>query len=158
MRQALRPVENASMRNLSQLALLTGISPTFALLGGLVDERIHLGFTNWRSACRAAGLSLSSLTYFTLELLPTAVIGALLGGLLILAPAFAASQQAPSVGSCLAAHAGCAIAMPAGLILCALALPIPLMFGAEVALAVAMASILHGLTTRTSAIRVPRHP
>ena len=56
---------------------------TLALAGACIDERAHLGFSNWRSACRAAGLPLSSLLSFTLELLPTAVLGALVGGIAV---------------------------------------------------------------------------
>lgn len=68
-----------------------------------------------------------------------AVIGALLGGVFVLVLAFAARHLERNVETCLAAHAGCAIAMPLGLILCALAVPVPAMLVAEIGLAVAAA-------------------
>jgi hypothetical protein len=130
----------------------------FAIAGGMLDERVHLGFTQWRSACRAAGLSLQSLVHFTLELLPTAVIGALAGGLVVLAFAAAARHRAPVTGTCLAAHAGCAVAMPLGLILCTFAVPIPVMFVAEVTMAVIVAGTLQAVFPRRIETRVPLHP
>ena len=118
------------MRNILLLAWLpTGL----AAFGAWLDEWRALGFTIWRGACRASGFSLSSIARFTLELLPTAVIGALLGGLLVLAVA-AGNPGARARGS-LAAHAGCAIAMPIGLVLCATAWPWPLTLAAELAIA-----------------------
>jgi hypothetical protein len=157
-------VENIRMNRLWRLAGLAGISPACAVVGGVIDERSHLGFTNWRSACRSAGFSIQSVTNFTLELLPTAVIGALLGGLLVLAHAYRSRHGRGHVENCLAAHAGCAVAMPLGLILCALAFPIPLMLAAEIALAVAAACVIQTLTRiptrtgRSGGSRVPLHP
>ncbi len=126
----------------ARLAGLAAISPAFALVGGFVDERASLGFTTWLSACRATGISAASLFHFTLELMPTAVVGALLGALVVLMLAFAGRHRAGNLETCLAAHAGCAIAMPVGLILCALALPVPVMLITEVALAVAAANFM----------------
>jgi hypothetical protein len=146
------------MRELSRLAGLAGISPACAVLGGLVDEHTHLGFTNWQSACRASGLSVRSVTYFTFELLPSAVLGALLGGLLVLLLAFVSRHRAQNARRCLAAHAGCALAMPLGLVLCAMALPVPLMLVAEVALAVTAAWFVQALNPRHFATRVLLHP
>lgn len=143
---------------LARLAGLAAISPAFALVGGFIDERVNLGFTTWLSACRASGLSISSLTHFTLELMPTAVVGALLGALVVLVLAFVGRARTGNLETCLAAHAGCAIAMPIGLVLCALALPVPLMLVAEVALAVAAANFLSAMGQRNSATRVPLHP
>ena len=54
-----------------------------AVTGAWLDEQARLGFSTWQSACRSAGLSPRSVLIFTLELLPTAVIGALLGGLIV---------------------------------------------------------------------------
>ena len=150
-------VKISCMRNLSRLVGLAGISPACAVVGGIVDERAHLGFTNWRSACRASGVSLQSLTYFTLELLPTAVVGALLGGVLVLIGAFL-SRHGRGSADCLAAHAGCAIAMPVGLVLCSLAMPVPLMLVAEVALAGLAAALLRNAARRPDEIRIPSHP
>jgi hypothetical protein len=140
----------------ARLAGLAAISPVGALIGGLVDERVHLGFTNWRSACRASGLSFASLFKFTLELLPNAIVGALLGGLLVQLLAF--SLRPRHTEACLAAHLGCAVVMPLGLLLCALALPIPLMLITEVALAVAAAYLMQALWKRHSATRIPLYP
>lgn len=142
----------------ARLAGLAAISPASAVIGGLIDERVHLGFTNWRSACRSSGISFTSLFNFTLELLPTAVIGALLGGLLVQLLAFAMRHHPRRAESCLVAHLGCAIAMPLGLLLCALALPVPLMLIAEIALAAAAASLLQTLRSRNSPAPMAIHP
>ncbi len=146
------------MRELSRLAGLAGISPACALLGGMFDERAHLGFTSWLSACRASGISIRSLSYFTLELLPTAVTGALFGGLVLLVMAFLSRHRRGTAECHLAAHAGCAVAMPLGLILCALAFPVPVMFAADVVLAVAAACFMQTLASRNPHTRVPLHP
>jgi hypothetical protein len=146
------------MSDLSRLAGLAGISPACALVGGMIDERTHLGFTNWQSACRASGISVRSLTYFTFELLPTAVAGALFGALLVLVLAFLSRHRQGSAERHLAAHTGCAVAMPLGLILCALAFPIPVMLAAEVALAVTAAYVIRALAQRKSETRVLLHP
>jgi len=114
------------MRNVLFLAWLP---MGLATLGAWVDEWRALGFTIWRGACRASGISLSSIATFTIELLPTAVIGALLGGLLVLVAGIRGRPGA--VGGALAAHAGCVIAMPVGLLLCAAAWPWPLTIAAE---------------------------
>lgn len=148
------------MGNISRsvrLAGLAAIAPASAVVGGLIDERRHLGFTNWRSACRASGISFASLFHFTLELLPNAVIGALLGALLVQALAFSLRHQPGRADACLAAHLGCAVAMPLGLLLCALALPMPLMFIAEVALAVTAASVILVWRKRKSPARIALH-
>jgi hypothetical protein len=146
------------MRKFSRLAGLGAVSPACAVVGGMVDERTHLGFTNWRSACRASGLSIESLTFFTFELLPTAIIGALAGLLLVLVSAIRSRHRQDYAETCLAAHAGCAIAMPVGLTLCAMAMPIPLMLMAEVALGVAAAYFLQTPGPRNSVTSLPRHP
>jgi hypothetical protein len=140
------------------LAALAAISPACAVVGGMIDERVHLGFTNWRAACRASGIRFSSLIHFTLELLPNAVIGALLGALLVQVLAFSMRASARNAVQCLAAHLGCAIAMPIGLLLCALALPIPTMLAAEIMLAVAAASVLQVLLARRSLTPNAAHP
>jgi hypothetical protein len=126
----------------ARLAMLAALSPAGAVIGGLVDERLRLGFTIWRAACRAAGFSVASVLSFTLQLLPNAVIGALLGALLVQVIAFSSRHVAGRVDVCLAAHAGCAIAMPVGLILCAFALPVALMLLVETAVAVVAASVV----------------
>jgi hypothetical protein len=123
-----------------------------AIAGALHDERAHLGFTNWRSACRAAGLSVHSLLYFTQALLPTAIAGALAGGLVVLLMGFLFRQNRDAAHSCVAAHVGCAITMPLGLVLCTLAWPLAVMLVADMALAVAGAwLVLRFLRKRTAA-------
>jgi hypothetical protein len=124
--------------------MLACVPMSFALLGAWLDERRALGFTVWRSACRAAGLSPSSLATFTLELMPTAVIGLLLGCFIVLLAGF--GRQPASARGAVAAHAGCVIAMPVGLALCASALPWPLTLLAEGALAALAAACVWWLT------------
>jgi len=146
------------MEKVLRLAALAAVSPAGALIGGMLDERDHLGFTNWRSACRSSGISLASLANFTLELLPTAVIGALSGALLVQALAFALRHDPARAGQCLAAHLGCALAMPFGLLLCALALPVSLMLLVEIALAVLAALLLQRSWKRHSLTAELSHP
>jgi len=133
----------------TRLTALAAMSPAGALIGGTIDERARLGFTIWKSACRAAGYSMASVISFTLQLLPNAVVGALLGALLVQGVAFSSRHRLGSVDDCLAAHAGCALAMPVGLILCVVSLPVAVMLVAEIALAVAAASVV--LRTRAAA-------
>ncbi|MEO8065194.1 MAG: hypothetical protein ABI821_20875 [Pseudomonadota bacterium] len=132
---------NSFARRLLSIAGLAAIPMSGAIAGALIDERHHLGLSNWRRACRAAGFSYSSLIVFTFELLPTAIIGLLLGGLMVQCVAFASREPRQAV-NCFAAHAGCALAMPAGLALCALALPLPLMLSAEFGLTLLAASVV----------------
>lgn len=142
----------------ARLTFLAAISPSGAVLGGLVDEWSSLGFTIWRSACRASGISLVSVTSFTLQLLPNAVIGALLGALIVQMIAFSIRHRDGHVRLCLAAHSGCALAMPAGLILCTLALPTGLVLIAEIALAVLAAICLLELRGRFAETPITLHP
>src|SRR5687768_10333696 len=102
-----------------------------ALVGVAVDETLHLGYSNWLSACRAAGLSAASLIVFTLELLPTGVMGFLLTGLAVQACGILLRRDHCVARATLAAHAGCLLGMVAGLVLCTLSLPLPWMLGAE---------------------------
>lgn len=80
--------------------------------------------------------------HFTLELLPLAVIGALCGGLILQLLALRFRHEPQGAASCLAVHLGCVLTMPIGLLLCALAWPVPVMLLADVALAIAAASLL----------------
>jgi hypothetical protein len=48
--------------------------------------------------------------------------------------------------------------MPIGLVMCAIALPVPVMLFTEVALAVAAAYLLSAVGQRYSVMRVPVHP
>jgi hypothetical protein len=124
------------------LILLTSIPSIGAFAGGWMDERAHLGFTNWRSACRAAGLAPASLFHFTKELLPNAIVGTLLGGLLLAGLGFALRFHRELAHACAAAHIGCALAMPLAFLLCALALPVGAMFAADVLLAAGAAALV----------------
>ena len=133
--------------DLGRLALLSALPLAGATLGALIDERMHLGFTNWRSACRASGYSLGSMVSFSLELLPTAIVGLLLAGIALQAIGFALRRRGRHLERCLAVHAGCAFSMPIGLALCAFALPVSVMLVTDVLLTVAAA----WLVTRLSA-------
>ena len=117
----------------------------FASAGAALDEYWRLGFSTWRSACRAAGFSPASLVSFTLELLPSAVIGALLGGIAVQIIGLCLRHRAALARASLAAHGGCAVAMTAALPLCALSLPLPFVLAAEATLAVACAALLFRL-------------
>jgi len=110
-----------------------------AAIGAALDERHHLGFTTWRTACRTAGLHISTLVDFTFQLLPLAVIGLLLGGLVVLAAGALARDH--SARLCAAAHAGCAVTLPLALILCAF-LPPALMLAIDAVLATLAAMVL----------------
>lgn len=137
---------NARPVTLLALALLPMAA---ALAGAFIDERLTAGVTVWRSACRASGLALGSVIAFTLELLPCAVIGALVGGLAVLVFSMGAGSPASARRS-LAAHLGCAVAMPVSVLLCALALPLPLMLAADALLAgLAAFAVLRALESGT---------
>ena len=143
----------ATISRWARLSVLASMSPVGAVLGGLVDERARLGFSIWRGACRASGVSFASVISFTFQLLPNAIVGALLGALLVQVIAFSTRHRNGSVPACLAAHAGCAIAMPVGLILCTLALPWGLMVLGEIALAILVATCLLALRARDADAR-----
>lgn len=137
-----------------RIAALSALPMGGALLGGWLDERHHLGFTTWRTACRAAGLRIPTLIDFTLQLLPTAVLGLLLAGVAVLLAGAVARRRDP--GLYLAAHAGCALSLPVGLVLCAL-LPPAVMLAADVALATLAALLLLALL-RTPSRANGAHP
>ncbi len=143
------------MTNLRNRAALLALLPmTFALAGGWVDERTHLGFSNWSSACRAQGLTFASLFSFTVELLPNALLGALAGGV-VLQIVGVTWLSRDGARATLCAHAGCAFAMAVGLLMCAWIPSIPLMLGVEGVLAVGTAWALnrrrvHGCGDATS--------
>jgi len=161
MRECGHPFETALVSRTSRivgLVLLSAIVPWLSAVGAMLDEAHHLGFTNWQSACRGAGVSFGSLIYFTLELLPAAVIGALCGGLLLQVLAFQLRAQTHHAANCLAAHLGCVLTMPVGLLLCALAWPVAAMLLADVALAVAGALLVSYLWNRVPPKSIPAHP
>ncbi len=125
-----------------------------AVAGGWVDQVHHLGFTTWRAACRTSGLRFASLVDFTVQLLPTAILGLLLGGLALLAWGSFARDRNP--GPYLAAHAGCALTLPLALLLCASALPLPVMLLADLTIAVLAAMLLWPLLSVTLRIKGAR--
>ena len=125
-----------------QLLALGALPLAGAIAGAWIDQRDHFGFTNWRSACRASGISLRSLVAFTFELLPTAIVGMLAGALALQMTGFVLRRREGKARLCLAAHSGCALAMPVGMYLCAIALPVPLMLIADVLLALAASSVM----------------
>jgi len=135
----------SSTARLARLAGFAAIVPLCALAGGWIDEQWHLGFTNWRSACRAAGLSLSSLFTFTLELLPMAVLGALAGGVALQIAGICLRHIKGVATESLAAHAACGLTMAVTLPLCALALPVSGLLGAELLMTVLAAALLNRL-------------
>lgn len=126
-----------------------------ALAGGWLDERLRLGFSAWRSACRASGIGLSSLVHFTLQLMPFALIGLLCGGAVVLAIAMLGPRDSMHARACLAAHAGCALTLPLGLLICATTLPLPAMLLADVALSALAASMLLWSFERLGDSRTP---
>ena len=113
-----------------------------AIAGAFVDEQLHQGYSTWRSACLAAGVSFASLIVFTVQLIPTAVVGALAGGLAVQALGLWQRRRPGAACESLAAHGGCIAGMAAGLVLCASAVPLPWMLAAEVALTAAGAWLL----------------
>lgn len=125
-----------------------------AAAGAALDERHHQGFTTWRAACRGAGLRISTLVEFTLQLLPLAVIGLLLGGLVILAAGALMGDRHARL--CVAAHAGCAVTLPVALILCAF-LPPALMLAIDAILAT-LAAVVVMIWLRTPSRADSAHP
>jgi hypothetical protein len=94
---------------------------------------------------------------FAFELLPTAIVGVLAGGLALQAIGIVLRHRGHA-DLCLAAHTGCALTMPIGLALCALALPLPVMLVTDALLAFAAAWILRGFAARLPAGPTGLHP
>ena len=115
------------------------IPMALGLAGAAFDEWTRLGFSAWRTACRDGGLTLSSLFTFTLQLLPTAVAGVLVGGLAV---SIAGAIRREVRAAALAGHGGCILGMAAGVPLCLLALPLPLVLAVETLLTAAAARAL----------------
>jgi hypothetical protein len=134
----------SSRSGTGRVIVLAWLPMALATLGAALDEYHALGFSTWRSACRATGISLPSIASFTLELLPTGVLGALLGGVLVLAAGW--HRRRAFARDALAAHAGCAAAMPAALLLCAAAWPWPLTLAADAALTALVALAVWWIT------------
>jgi hypothetical protein len=139
------------------LPALAALPMLGAALGAWLDERRLLGFSTWRSACRAAGLDFSSLLSFTWQLLPLTLAGLLSGGAVVLAIAIVLRGEVNDARLCLAAHAGCALALPVMLLLCASTLPWVWMLIADVVITTAAAWLLLGLMRTVSQPR-PAHP
>ncbi len=110
-------------------------------VGALIDEWRHLGFTNWRAACRAAGPSLQSFIVFTRELLPSAIVAMLAGALLVVLLGIAARRTDGAARTCFAAHLGCVLSLPLMLVTCMIAPAPAVMLFADAAFA-ALAAIL----------------
>jgi hypothetical protein len=125
-----------------QAAMLALVPMALAVAGACVDERTHLGYTLWRAACRASGVTLGSLLVFTVELMPGAVVGALLGGVIVQIAGAVLWLRTSGPRTTLAAHAGCGIGMAGGLLICALLPSLPLMLAAEALLATATTLLL----------------
>lgn len=139
----------APVSGLPATALFVAMPMMGAAVGAVLDERTQLGFTTWRSACRAAGLRLGPVFDFTLQLLPMAVIGLLIGGLILIFSGVWLRRQAEA-DLCTAAHVGCALSLPLGLMLCASPLPLPLMLVVDLLLATSAATGLLWLMRRRS--------
>lgn len=125
-----------------RVTLLALLPTSLAAAGAVIDESRFLGVTTWRTACRAAGLSLSSVAAFTWQLLPNMIAGALLGAFLVLSLGWLSRNRVELVRECTAAHLGCVLAMPLALLGCALALPISMMPVVDLALAAITAMLL----------------
>lgn len=139
------------------LVMLAAIPSIGAFAGGWLDERSHLGFTTWRTACRATGLAPASLLHFTLELLPTMIVGTLIGGLVLVGFGLVRRRRRHVAHACAAAHIGCALVMPLAFVLCAFALPTGAMFAMDVALAACAAALVLRFV-RPPVSRVTPHP
>jgi hypothetical protein len=133
----------------SRVAILVSIPMLAAIGGAWLDERRHAGFSQWRTACRTAGLSLQSLASFTWQLLPTALLAALAGAFAVQLLAIARREQLAESRACLAAHAGCVLAMPLGLVLCVLVPSLAVTLITEFAMAVLLGLSLLRLLTPT---------
>lgn len=138
----------------ARLALLSSLPMMGAVIGAAVDERLHQGFTTWRAVCRSAGLGLPTLVDFTVQLMPFALTGMLLAGLALLV--LGAFEHGRGAITCVAAHAGCAVTLPAGLVLCAL-LPPAVMLALDAVLAALAAWLVFGLM-RSASRTADTHP
>jgi hypothetical protein len=129
-----------------------------ALAGLCLDERAHFGYSNWRSACRATGFDVAAWVTFTIDLMPRAALGALLGMMLVQGLGAVIWRSGGAPRAIFAAHAGCALGMGAMLLLCAWLPSMPLMIAVEALLAMGVAvSLCHGrMRTRAYSGRIGR--
>jgi hypothetical protein len=139
------------------LPVLAALPMLAAAIGAWLDERRAVGFSTWRSACRAAGLDFASLIDFTWQLLPLTLAGLTLGGATVLGVAIARRHELRDARSCLAAHAGCALSLPVALLLCASTLPWGWMLLADLAITTVAAWLLLALM-RPASRTAPAHP
>lgn len=139
------------------LPMLAALPMSGAAIGAWLDERRAIGFSTWRSACRAAGLDFASLVDFTWQLLPLTLAGLTLGGAMLLAIAIVRRHQLRDAKSCLAAHAGCALSLPIALLLCASTMPWGWMLLADLAITTAAAWLLLALM-RPASQAATAHP
>jgi len=123
-------------------AALALVPMALALVGLYLDERAHFGYSNWRSACRASGFDVAALVTFTIDLMPRAALGALLGVMLVQALGAVIWRAGGAPRAICAAHAGCALGMAAMLLLCAWLPSMPLMIAIEAPLAAGVAALL----------------
>ena len=151
------PVQSSWARPELRAAAFALLPMAFAAVGAWVDQRSHQGFSAWRSACRAAGIRLESMLVFTIDLLPAASIGLFIGAMTLQFIAAVVWHRPGGARTALAAHAGCALGMLAGLALCALLPSLPLMFGAEVLVAAGSAMILCRGTSAKPRTSVRQH-
>lgn len=161
MRLTRSPVEDGGVSKFSRilgLTILAAIVPWLAAVGAMLDEADHLGFTNWQAACRAAGPSFGSLVYFTWELLPATLTGALSGGVILQLLAFRLRRESRHAAACVSVHLACVLTLPISLLICALAWPVPAMLLADVALAVVVALLIGLLWSKGSPEPAPSHP
>jgi hypothetical protein len=128
----------------------------FGVLGVFIDERWRQGYTLWVGACRSAGFSASVLT-FTWQLLPTAIAGVLLGGVLVQLVGVWRRHQPGGAQASLAAHAGCAAGMSIGIVPCVL-LPPVLVLGVEALLAAGIAAFLFNRMQRNASAMLLTRP
>jgi hypothetical protein len=135
----------------ARVALLAALPTVGAACGAAVDERISLGVTTWRSACRASGVSLPSILHFTWQLLPNMLLGTLLGAFVLLCLAVAWRTRGDQFDECTAAHLGCWLAMPLALVACAVSLPVSVMPLVDASLAIVTAFLLLRVVRRKQA-------
>src|ERR1044072_2139489 len=135
------PVHNYP-RHEWRAAALALVPMALALVGLYLDERAHFGYSNWRSACRGAGFDVAALVTFTIDLMPRAALGALLGVMLVQALGAALWREGGAARAICAAHAGCASGMSAMLLLCAWLPTVPLMIAVEILFAAGAAGLL----------------
>jgi hypothetical protein len=149
------PIE--SRRSRAALPVLAALPMLGAAFGAWLDERRAVGFSTWRSACRAAGLDFASLVDFTWQLLPLTLAGLAFGGAAVLAIAIARRHELHDARTCLAAHAGCALTLPLALLICASTLPWGWMLLADLAITTAAAWLLLALM-RPASQAAAAHP